>query len=323
MVLAFSPDAAKLAGVVVPHEAEREQVPGKALQIWDVKTGREIRSIPGTFVRVQRPAFSPDGKRIAAAVLAEGSSTERDIKVWELDGGREALSFSMPLAVEKSPILIDFSPDGGALATVSRRPTGDELQIWDLKTRRSRFAIPLQSTSRVSHAAFSPDGRRVACALNRLQVGVWDAADGRQLALYQGHQERVSAVAFGRDGRNLLASDDWSTIKIWDTSERSNSLILPYDGTVDSSAVNPDARRIATVVQAEDSSVCIDLRDATGRPLLSVKISTTRKKNQAPLNYDLVWNARGDRLVCARPAPWDRETTGAVLVSGTWPARNC
>ena len=69
----------------------------------------------------------------------------RDIKVWELDSGREVVSFPMAASMERSSLWLGFSPDGGALATLATQPAGDVLQVWDIKTGRSRFAIPLQS----------------------------------------------------------------------------------------------------------------------------------------------------------------------------------
>src|SRR5262249_8668658 len=47
---------------------------GKALHVWDAETGREMRVIPGRFEAHQTPAFSPDGTRVAAALVARGST---------------------------------------------------------------------------------------------------------------------------------------------------------------------------------------------------------------------------------------------------------
>ena len=51
-------------------------------------------------------------------------------------------------------------------------------------------------------------------------MGVWDAADGKELALYQGHLGTVTAVAFSRDGRNLLSADEFGTLKVWEVAGR-------------------------------------------------------------------------------------------------------
>jgi eukaryotic-like serine/threonine-protein kinase len=410
-VLVFSPDGRKLAGVISSHEADagaalrgllhawepRSPALGKALHVWDAETGREIRTIPGRFEAHQSPAFSPDGTRVAAALLVRGSTplndfdlrlmpwgdgtgvptsgttlaivgtdgadrlhvrifdrdghrvtdTDetklpaarsqsitalkrrvtgllpphvmtgpekarilgavesiahqdplRDVKVLELDSGREVASFPTPASLESSSLWLGFSPDGGALATLATNPGGDVLQVWDMTTRRSRFAIPLQSLSQWTQsplqAAFSPDGRRIACALNPLQVGVWDVAAGRPLALYPGDG---IAVAFSGDGRNLLAANPLGTVKIWDAADGSGTRILDGEGSVTSAAVSPDARRIAGIAGRRGSSPRV--WDATGRLLLSLPERSTASNAGMWSDGSLVWSARGDRLAYA------------------------
>ncbi len=410
-VLVFSPDGRKLAGVITPHEADARAARGmplhawadgspalgKALHVWDAETGREIRVIPGSFEAHQSPAFSPDGTRVAAALLARGSDSLkdfdlrltpwgdgtgvptsgtalvivgtdgdnrvhvrvfdrdghrvtdtdetklppaqaqailtlkqrvpgllpphvmtdpdkerilgavasilrqnplRDVKVWELDSGREVISFPMAASLMRSPLWLGFSPDGGALATAATNPAGDVLQVWDLTTGRSRFAIPLQSlslsTQEEFQAAFSPDGHRIACALNPLQVAAWDAADGKNRTLYQGHVLPVIAIAFSRDGRNLLAADRAGTVKVWDAADGSAARILDGEGPVTGPAVSPDARRIAGIVARRGSSPKV--WDTTGRLLLSLPKRSTPPDEATRTDSSVVWSARGDRL---------------------------
>ncbi len=198
-------------------------------------------------------------------------------------------------------IWLTISPDGQALAAVGETsPAGSELQVWDLKTGRSRFTIHEQSRSNRPQAAFSSDSRRIACALSSFQVGVWDAADGKELALYQGHLGTVTAVAFSHDGRNLLSADEYGTLKVWDAPAGASALTLnPEDPTYES-AVSPDARRIATVTRKSSSgtSTGVTVWDSTGRLLVSLKRSTARE-NEAFHSRSLDWSARGDRLAYA------------------------
>ena len=108
----------------------------------------------------------------------------REVKLWQVDSGREVASFPTGRPARDTAALC-FSPDGKTLAAVAAYPTGDVLHVWDAGTARSRFSIPLRSRGLRTSAAFSPDGRRIACVLNGLQMGVWDVAEGKQLAVYQ------------------------------------------------------------------------------------------------------------------------------------------
>ncbi len=316
-VLAFSADGRKLAGVITPHEAEAKRVadrpvhvwiegglsaPGKALVIWDAETGREIRAIPGTFLRHQRPAFTHDGTRVAAAVVADPGASLRDVKVWEVESGREVGSFPMAAAAERSSLWLGFSPLELALAAVATQPAGDVLQVWDVKTGRSRFSIPLQSRSESTQAplgaAFSPDGRRIACALNLHQLGVWDATNGKQLAVYQGQLTWVVAVAFSRDGRKLLAADRAGTVKVWDAADGSDALVLNDGARAADPAVSPDGQRIAALVRERGSSTVVKVWDATGRVLHSLPARSTARADVAISFSNVAWSERGDRIVC-------------------------
>ena len=233
----FSPDGRKLVGLVSPHEAKESYGTKTALVIWDAETGTELRRIMGTFPSEQRGAISPDGKRTAATIQAGGNATQRDIKIWELNSGREVASFPMPAAVGRT--MLGFSPDGTALAAVAVYPTGDVLHVWDVAKSQLRFSIPLRSQGLESKAAFSADGRRIACVESSIQVGIWDAADGKQISIHEDDIEAIHAIAFGRNCSELLAADLWGTVKIWDRTDDSGARLLDAGGEVSGLAVSP------------------------------------------------------------------------------------
>ncbi len=244
----FSPDGRKLAGMVSPHETEEKYGPGNALLVWDAETGAEIRTISGTFPR----------GRSSPSVPTANASRPRSRRRRSEPEGRQALGGRFR---SRSRLVPDgrtnrhgglcFSPDGEALAAVAVYPTGDVLHVWDVGTARSRFSIPLRSQGLQTRAAFSPDGRRIACVLNGLQVGVWDVAECKQVATLQSETGAVYVIAFGRNGRELLAADLDGTVKIWDATVVPDDQLLDAEGRVNSLAVSPDARWIAGVVQPE------------------------------------------------------------------------
>jgi len=59
----------------------------KTLKLWEISSGREIRSFKGHSDDVESVAFSPDGKY---ALSGSGDST---LKLWEISSGREIRSF--------------------------------------------------------------------------------------------------------------------------------------------------------------------------------------------------------------------------------------
>ena len=298
----FSPDGRRLGAIVNPHEAEEKYGPGDALLVWDAETGAEIRAIAGTFPRDgSRFAFSPDGNRVAAMIETGVNSSQRDVKLWEVDSGREIASF--PPAGPIDTAALSFSPDGKTLAAVAAYPTADFLHVWDAGTARSRFSIPLLSHGLETPAVFSPDGRRIACVFNGLQVGVWDLAVGKQVAVYQDDIGNAFAMSFGRNGRDLLAADLYGTVKIWDAFDAPDDQVPDADGRVSSLDVSPDGRWIAGVVRPKattpwGNTPIVKLWDAKGRFVRSFGRSVLARDGEIAVGW-LGWSPGGDRIVFA------------------------
>jgi WD40 repeat protein len=64
--------------------------------------------------------------------------------------------------------------------------------------------------------AASPDGRMLATCGNDTLVRLWDATDGRELAVLSGHESHVYEVAWRPDGTALVSCDLKGVIKEWD-----------------------------------------------------------------------------------------------------------
>ena len=293
--LLFSSDGRKLAGIVTPHGARGKPVPGAAVHVWDSRTGNEVRVLTGIVGGYQTPAISPDGTWIAAATLLEGNPSLSEIRVWELGSGRVVASLPTTITAGESGIHLNFSPDGQALGSVAESPGRSELQVWDMKTRRSRFAIHGPLRTYWPQVAFSPDSRFVAWGVGDLRVGVWDSASGQELRQYLGHQGGIFAIAFSRDGRILQSADASGRVKAWEGPATAKGLILNPEEPAPDWAISPDARRIATVTSKGASST-VKLWDSTGRLLCSQKTTTPRNEQ---VNRSLQWSARGHRLACA------------------------
>ncbi len=123
-VLAFSPDGRKLAGV------RHRVTPGRTGVLPSArcsKSGTPRRagdsSDPREFGARQKPAFSPDGTRVAAAPPVQGSESLTEVRVWELESGRVVASFPTASSVKGLMGDLSFSPDGqgGRRWTATRR----------------------------------------------------------------------------------------------------------------------------------------------------------------------------------------------------------
>jgi hypothetical protein len=90
------------------------------LKLWDVATGKEIRSFVGHADRVWSVAFSPDGR------TALSGSQDKTLKLWDVAAGKEIRSFAGHFSAVNS---VAFSPDGRSALSGSADKT---LKLWDL-----------------------------------------------------------------------------------------------------------------------------------------------------------------------------------------------
>ncbi|MCY3019106.1 MAG: hypothetical protein NTW87_08775 [Planctomycetota bacterium] len=89
------------------------------MKLWDVATGRELRTFSGHTDGVFSVAFSPDGK------LALSGSWDKTLKLWEVATGRELRTFS---GHDGQVMSVAFSPDGKAALSGSWRARAADIQ---------------------------------------------------------------------------------------------------------------------------------------------------------------------------------------------------
>jgi WD40 repeat protein len=75
----------------------------KVVHLWDVESGRQLRSFEGHRYGVNGVAFSPDGR------LAVSGAYDNPVRCWDLETGREVRQFSGHRNWVWS---VSFSPDG-------------------------------------------------------------------------------------------------------------------------------------------------------------------------------------------------------------------
>ena len=100
---------------------------------------------------------------------------------------------------------------------------------------------------RSSHAAFSPDGRRVVTASRDHTARVWDAVTGEAITAPLRHGHIVWKAAFSPDGRRVVTASHDGTARVWDArSGQPVSPALPHRQPVVDASFSPDGRRVVT-----------------------------------------------------------------------------
>jgi WD40 repeat protein len=267
----FMPDGRRVVTSSSEHRVDLgggEDAAG-ALTIWDLQTGRDLRTIgpPTDYFAFQSFAVSPDGSSIALGGDSKpkccgGASAAR---AWDTSTGEELWRIGHDRTVNE----VAFSPDGEHLATAD---WWGVTKIVDRSGRVVRvLGAPLEDFD-FSDVAFSADGQLVATAEfnNRggERVRVWDWAR-RDVLLTIDAEGPWPQVEFDPNGPRVVLSGSDGIAEIWDVESGERLAVLAGPpGGVKGLAFSPDGSRIA--IASVDGLV--RLFDAeTGAPELRVR----------------------------------------------------
>jgi WD40 repeat protein len=166
-------------------------------------------------------SYSPDGRRLASAVVGGG-----EVRVWDLRAPPER----QPAPATPTPVHgVCFSPDGRRLASASGTALllddPGQVTVWGAATGAAelvlRHRVPVRSV------AFHPTGELLASGDFLGVVRLWDVRpapppssrlNGREVRAFTGHQAEVESVCFGPDGRLLASGGQDRTVRVWEVS---------------------------------------------------------------------------------------------------------
>jgi WD40 repeat protein len=178
------------------------------LKLWEVTTGREIRTLAGHSSPITAVCFAPDGR------FALSGSDSGGVMLWEVSTGRRMRSFEGQSSRIQS---VAFSPAGRSvlflsdegLTTVSKWITSARSEVRTLERsygRQHAFAA-----KQIPHGpvALSADGRLALSAIaNSHDLKLWKISDGSWIRTFKGKKSLVDrttfAATFSKDGRYVL-----------------------------------------------------------------------------------------------------------------------
>ena len=185
-------------------------------KLWELESGKEIRSFIGHKRDVESVAFSPNSRFLLTG------SVDGTAKLWDVESGKEIRSFRGDGSGVYHAV---FSPDGRSIVG-----SGNTTTLWDVESGDKI------KTFKGSFLALSPDGKYVltvrdygtgsepgdlALWLTGKESGdptLWEVSSGQKIHALQGHIELVYAAKFSRDGKYILTCSDDHTAKLWDVS---------------------------------------------------------------------------------------------------------
>lgn len=235
-VVAFAPDGKTLAAAT----------PSTVIRLWDVATWQETGRLPGHTGWISSVVLLPDGKTLISGAV------DGTIRCWDLGTGREVRRLRQArtvirlcaspdgkrLANLETPTLLRlrdaatgedvsrtvldeergsdglcFSPDSCTLAcSVRNGRRGNQILFFAAATGRELGRW--EGDPRTSYLAFSPDGKILAQASDRIRL--WDAVTGKPVGQMPGLPDLALSVAFAPDGKALVVSCWGGLTGSWD-----------------------------------------------------------------------------------------------------------
>ncbi|MGB4774916.1 MAG: WD40 repeat domain-containing protein [Daejeonella sp.] len=238
------------------------------LKIWDISTGKSVRTFKGHTKGIWSIAFSPNGKYVAS------SGYYGELRLWDISTGKCIHKFKVNSKVLS---LVAFSPDGkylvsGSVAYTDNYDTSsaNALKMWDIsngKCIRTFTDFDPYYFAHISSVTYSPDGKYLATHVNNMrrpqgvlfseysEIKLWDVITGQCIRVFRKPESKIGfpqvnfTITFSPDGK-YLASDSPNATEIWEISTGLSVRTFPFDAELFTSpnplVFSPDGKYLAS-----------------------------------------------------------------------------
>jgi len=241
------------------------------MKLWDIATGREIRSFMGHTDSVLAVAFSPDGK------LAVSGCRNNSVKLWNIETGNEIFNFightksirAVAFSPNKNQIVscsqdnffilwdtitgkeirrfsghtgmigdVNFNKDGNKILSAAR----DGIKLWDINTGNVIKSYEVMAM----HVAYNPDETKIICGFDRT-ITLLDVVTGEIIYSFEAHNGAITTLVFCPDGTHILSCSYDRTVRIRDAlTGQEVRTFFGHDGIVFSAAFRNDGKQIVS-----------------------------------------------------------------------------
>ena len=235
----------------------------ESIQIWNVETGKRIRTIKRLRGTPRWAFISPDGKTVAsisspvkhriqfnrswtrfvefAAYLNQYDAIQLwDVATGELIQTLKEGGFDYVAAV--------FSPDGKKVASIGGLTGISGLKLWNAQTGEMIRRLSLTSFI-YTLPAFSPDGRLLAGYDHVSEaIRLWNGQTGEKIAKINTKLPK-GAVLFSPDGKTLAHVGNKAPIHLWNVETRAALHLMenPAAYALNNVAFSPDGTQLAAI----------------------------------------------------------------------------
>lgn len=258
----------------------------KSAKLWELSTGREVRSFLGHQFSVNSLDFSSDGKYL---ITGNGDQTA---KIWEVATGKEILSVHPD---QERITDVAFDPKGKFFVTVG---FGRKAVVWEFPSKKKLHEFPADGYAGSGgsiNLAISPNSEWLAIGednsvANVYKTGTWENAFKFNFSEYSSCGGCYTDVNFSPDNRYLLKTTNRGEAALYDL--KNGALIKRYQKKVEDVSSGVFSRDGKLVAICTKDRVTI-YNTQSGDSVKSINPKTESDINQA------VFSASGKQLLLA------------------------
>lgn len=165
--ISFTPDGQYLATIGGGYGGDNSPGDNTAF-IWEVESGKQIRTLKTSYGEFTDISFSPDGRYL------EAGDNVGTLRIWDMETDQKIYTIDVP-RIDTS----DFSPDGEYLVTGGFQD--GSVYVWEMETGQEERVLASHSGS-IYDISFSPDGQYLATASEDGTARIWHFGDVDEMA---------------------------------------------------------------------------------------------------------------------------------------------
>ncbi|MEQ1586300.1 MAG: caspase family protein [Cyclobacteriaceae bacterium] len=250
----------------------------KSAKLWELSTGREVRSFLGHEATVNSLDFSSDGKYLIT------SSGDKSVRIWETKTGKEIYKVE-----PDREILTDvaLSPDGKFFITGGY---GDSARVYDFQSKKILAAIPVDPDKGRGYGisiAISPDSKWIGFGEDNRVATVYKTSEWKQTFKFEFTEGWCggcfTSLAFSPDKKNFFMASHNGPVKKYnlETGQLVKQLIDKVD-ELRALVISPDGKKLMV---AEDTLVTI-YDTESGKLIQKIDPNLTEEINECAFTLD-------------------------------------
>lgn len=221
----------------------------KSAKLWQMSTGREVRSFLGHEATVTSLVFTSDGKTLITG------SNDKTIRFWEVATGKKIYSIQTEQII--TSITVDPQLKFFVVAGYGNSSAGDSITIYDLVSKNKVKSISAAADRGLGSGvdlAISANSKFLAVGEDNRTINLYNTDNWSHIKRFQFEEGWCggcgSRVTFSPDSKNLYIASHNGPLRKYDLA--SFDLIRTFEETIDDLtglAISPDGQTLASATE--------------------------------------------------------------------------